>query len=128
MNSGGVGSWRSRRRSEAISKPVSCTSPVSLTRILSGLVSLWTRPPWWTCFTAPKQIARRHAGAETPSPDGALCERAPLLAHLRSGYALPTLRQQRHILIRLLHDSHPRFSHPEGVIIGRERGSRLEAI
>src|SRR5258705_10481595 len=43
----------------------------------------------------PKQIALGHAGAETPQPDQAFCERAPLPAPPRSGYALPTSLPQR---------------------------------
>src|SRR5260370_6364202 len=59
-------------------------------------------------------MARRHAGAEAPPPDGAFCERTPLLAHLRSGYALPTLRQQRHIPILIEVRFSPQILAPRG--------------
>ena len=53
MISGGSGACRSRGRREAMPKPVSQTSPVvRLTRILAGLMSLWTRPRWWTLPSA----------------------------------------------------------------------------
>ena len=45
---------------------------------------------------------------------GALCERAPLLAHLRSGYALPTSRQRRHILILIAARFSPQIPAPRG--------------
>src|SRR5260370_42336755 len=59
-------------------------------------------------------MARRHAGAEAPQPDQAFCERAPLLAHLRSGYALPTSRQQRQIPILIEVRFSPQILAPRG--------------
>ena len=61
MISGGSGAWRSRGRREAMPKPVSRTCPVAqFTRILAGLMSLWTRPRWWTLPSAAAMpMARR---------------------------------------------------------------------
>src|SRR5258707_3856468 len=59
-------------------------------------------------------MARRQAGAEAPQPDQAFCERAPLLAHLRSGYALPTSRQQRQIPILIEVRFSPQILAPRG--------------
>ena len=61
MVSGGSGACRSRGRREAMPKPVSRTSPVArFTRILAGLMSLWTRPRWWSLpRAAAMPMARR---------------------------------------------------------------------
>src|SRR5258705_5989258 len=79
MVSGGAGDCRSRDRREAIPKPVSLTSPVvRFTRILAGLMSLWTRPRRWTWVRAGAiAMARRRKlrtsmGAPSNRPSGSL--------------------------------------------------------
>ena len=61
MVSGGSGAWRSRGSREAMPKPVSRTCPsAQFTRILAGLMSLWTRPRWWSLPSAAAMpMARR---------------------------------------------------------------------
>ena len=56
-------------------------------------------------------------------PDGALGERAPPLTQLRSGYALPTLRQRRRIPILIDTQFSPQNSlAPRGSLLGAKGG------
>ena len=56
-------------------------------------------------------------------PDGALGERAPPLTQLRSGYALPTLRQRRRVPILIDTQFSPQNSlAPRGSLLGAKGG------
>ncbi len=60
MLSGGSGAWRSRGSREAMPNPVSLISPLAgCKRILAGLMSLCTRPRWWSCARAPAMAIAR---------------------------------------------------------------------